>query len=162
MPIYIGSNEITEIKIGSSEINEVWVGGNKVWDRVLETQTVTVGTQTYSQTTHYGYNAASFGSISDGTFDLATGSFNTIERILWGSGSTPALVFSLYQTHGNGGWTTMRVGGQSFLRTDATHVNTYPNPLNGSGSYRTFWQWNNVTTNPFGTTTGVTKAVEFL
>lgn len=161
MPIYIGSNEITEITIGSSEINEVWVGGNKVWDRVLETQTVTVGTAIYSSTTHYGYLAGGHGSISDGTFDLATGSgSNSVERALWSNANQ--LVFGLVMTHGNSGWTTMRVGGQSFLRTDASFVNTFPNPLTGSGSYRTFWQWNNVTTNPFGTTNGVAKAVEFI
>lgn len=160
MPIYIGSNEITEIKIGSSEINEVWVGGNKVWDRVLETQTVTVGIQTYSPAVHYGYKASLHGSISDGTFDLATGTFKVIERLLWSDSNQ--LVFGLSSTHANSGWTKMRIGGQDFLRTDAIFVNTFPNPLTGSGGYSTFWQWNNVTTNPFGTTSGVTKAADFL
>lgn len=160
MPIYIGSNEITEIKIGSSEINEVWVGGNKVWDRVLETQTVTVGSQTfYNNVTHYGYTSNSFGSISDGTFDLVS-SPNDILRILWSTANQ--LVFGLDYIQSNSGWTAMRVGGQSFLRTDATFVNVYPNFSTNTGSFRTFWQWNNVTTNPFGTTNGATKVVEFV
>ena len=161
MSIYIGSNEITDIKIGSNEINSVWVGGNKVWDRVLETQTVTVGSQTFSSNnvTRYGYVKNTIGSVSDGTFDLVS-SPNDILRIIWDTNN--GIAFGLDYLHTNSGWTAMRVGGQSFLRTDATFVQTFPNFTFNTGSFSTFWQWNNVTTNPFGTTNGATKVVEFV
>lgn len=34
MGIYIGGNEIDDIKIGSTDINEVYIGSNLVWQRL--------------------------------------------------------------------------------------------------------------------------------
>ena len=45
MTIFIGGNEINDIKIGSTAINEVWVGANKVWSRLAIVVTGT-GTDT--------------------------------------------------------------------------------------------------------------------
>lgn len=45
MTIFIGGNEINDIKIGSTAINEVWVGANKVWSRLA---IVVTGTGTAS------------------------------------------------------------------------------------------------------------------
>lgn len=37
MGIFIGGNEITDIKIGSTDINEVWIGATKIWERITWT-----------------------------------------------------------------------------------------------------------------------------
>ena len=41
MSIYVGGNQVTDIRIGSTEINSVWIGASKVWERA----TVTVSGQ---------------------------------------------------------------------------------------------------------------------
>lgn len=49
MTIFVGGNEINEIKIGSTTINEVWLGSNQVWSSVAIVVTGT-GTATSSST----------------------------------------------------------------------------------------------------------------
>lgn len=54
MTIFIGGNEINDIKIGSTAINEVWVGANKVWSRLAIVVTGT-GTGFSDGGTAYAY-----------------------------------------------------------------------------------------------------------
>lgn len=118
-----------------------------------EVQTVTVGTYVtsgYITVTQHGYGSTpgSYGSISDGTLGVVGN--KTIEIL---SGNNLAQVnLRVSGSASNSGWTTMNVAGTNFSRSSATYSN--------ASSYTT-WNWSGVTTNPFGTTVGATKAVTF-
>lgn len=149
MAIYIGGNEITDIKIGSNDINSVWVGGTKVWDRIIDTQTVTVGYYNDGYSQNYGYvgNGASVvkGSVSDGTCNFKSGA--AIRRIEYSTFSY--VMFELAGSHANSGFTEMNIAGTTYSRSTATY---------GNDGNNTYWTWNS-STNPFGTTNGATKTV---
>ena len=169
MSIHIGGTEIKDIKIGSTAINSVWIGSNKVWTRYLDEQTVTVGVATSAGMSftgsweyHFrGYSSSISGSsISDGTSNIYN---NDIEHLYYVDASgtsynTPyayeKVYFIVAGNHSNSGWTTMSVAGTDFARSAATHVYF-------SFSDTTEWAWD-VTSNPFGTTTGATKTVTWL
>lgn len=145
MGIFIGGTEIKDIKIGSTAINKVFIGANQVWSRYLDQQTVTVGHYISFGFDVYGYSS-SIGSISDGTCNFKNNA--SIRQLTYTSGS-PALYF-MVNGSGNSGFTTMTVDNTNFARTNASFTQ-YSNFV--------FWQWSNVSTNPFGTTVGATKTV---
>jgi hypothetical protein len=155
--IFIGSTEITDIQIGSTAINSVYVGANKVWDRALDTQTVTVGTNFTGPITWWGYSGGFFshGSVSDGTSNMYNGaaysaldSFTTSDTPNYGY--TTLLYVVGFQP--NSGWTTMTVDGVAFNRTDASYTQ----------DSTTSWSWTSATTtSPYGSTIGATKQVVF-
>jgi hypothetical protein len=163
MAIFVGGNEINDIKIGSTTINEVWVGANKVWDRILDEQTVTVGEYIQQSNPNIrGYGFGSFtqtgGSISDGTSNMFSNAsyvhIDTLADISNGQGWIVQL--GIDGTHPNSGWTTMTIGDVAFDRADISFH------LQNSGI--TQWTWADSPrpqTNPFGTTAGVTKQVVF-
>mgnify|MGYP003323733023 CR=1 FL=1 len=163
MSIFIGSTEITDIQIGSTAINSVYVGANKVWDRVvsLDTQTVTVGEYISGSDPNlrgYGFGPTPGGSISDGTSNMYSGAsyvqIDTLADISSGDGWIVQLAIN--GTHLNSGWTTMTISGVAFDRADISFYNVI------SGA--TYWVWADFPrpqTNPFGTTSGVTKQVVF-
>jgi hypothetical protein len=159
--IFIGGTEITDIQIGSTAINSVYVGANKVWDRSLDTQTVTVGeyiSGTNSNIRGYGFGFTTGGSISDGTSNMFSGAayvqIDTLADISNGQGWIVQL--GINGTHPNSGWTTMTIDGVAFNRADIS-FHSQPSGI-------TNWVWADAPrpqTNPFGTTAGVTKQVVF-
>ena len=126
MTIHVGGNQIADIKIGSQQINSVWVGGNKVWDRILDTQTVTVGSRyIYMFGTYLGYSSGggaswtgAFGSISDGTADWAGGALID-ELYIAPSGFAGGWVLTLRGTHPNSGFDTATIAGVEYSRSSA-------------------------------------------
>lgn len=67
--------------------------------------------------------------------------------------SSQTVVFIVNGYAPNAGWTTLTIDASSYSRSTATYGYT--------GSY-TAWSWNAASTgNPFGTTTGATKAVSW-
>ena len=137
----------------------------------LETQTVTVG---YSAGNDYvnafygtGYagiplfydDVRNVGSLSDGTLSIRSNKY--ILNLYW---RTNLQVVLQLQNDGstitNAGFTTMSVGGQSFSRSSATFSHSAVGGATGSNNF-TSWIWSSINTNPFGTTTGATKAVVF-
>ena len=153
MTIFIGSTEITDIQIGNTPINSVYVGANKVWDRSLDTQTVTVGIFDTGYLTFVGYSSTNFthGSISDGTSNMFSGaSYDAIDSFTSpGSGYGTFLYIVGYQP--NSGWTTMTIDGQAFNRTAAGYTQ----------DSTTSWYWASRPNSPFGSTVGATKQVVF-
>lgn len=145
MAIYIGGNEITDIKIGSNDINSVWVGGSQVWSRNLGTSVVTVGVYNDGYSTNIGYSniGTSIGSISGSTASFLSNA--SIEQILFSYGY---VFFTVSGTHSNSGWSYMDIDGTSYSRSSATY---------STSSGNTYWSW--VSNNPFGTTSGATKTV---
>ncbi len=74
MAIYVGGQEISDIRIGTTKINSVWVGGAKVWQRA----TVTVSGATITDANEF-YGLASVRFNSDGTVDEgAAGNYSQI------------------------------------------------------------------------------------
>lgn len=121
-----------------------------------ETQTVTVGyfndSGAYIPSETYGYqdNANAIGSISDGTFNAKSGAdinalaYNTLE----------VLRLDVDGNQTNADWAQFTLGGQTFTRASSNYAYN-------STSGLTTWSWTGVSTNPFGTTTNVTKAAVF-
>tara|TARA_B110000902_G_scaffold137554_1_gene159146 strand:- start:877 stop:1452 length:576 start_codon:yes stop_codon:yes gene_type:complete len=127
----------------------------------LDTQTVTVGYQAGSQYVgpSYGYTTISstnFGSCSDATSDLYSGA--AVQQLMYFllTSSYHAFVFVVAGNRANSGWTTLAVGGESYLRSAATY--SY-----NSNSNFSRWEWDDdgTGTNPMGTTAGATKEVVF-
>jgi hypothetical protein len=145
LAIYIGGNEITDIKIGSSDINSVWVGGTEVWSRNLGQSTVTVGRYNDGYVEYYGYSNldSTFGSISGSTASFLNNA--TIQEIAFSYGY---VTFVVSGTQNNSGWTNMDIAGTNFSRSSASYA---------TASGKTYWSW--IDNNPFGTTTGATKTV---
>lgn len=137
----------------------------------LETQTVTVG---YFAGNDYvnafygtGFNAIpifydvtrNVGSCSDGTLSVRSNKY--IINLHWRTNNT----FNLQIKNGgsaitNGGFTTLSVGNVILNRSNATFSHNAAGGSTGSSNF-TSWFWTGVNTNPFGTTTGVTKSVVF-
>ena len=115
----------------------------------VETQTVTVGSQTisgYLTITSYGYGSG-YGSISDGT--LGPVGNRTIEMLSWSTIQT--LQLRVAGMASNSGWSYMRINNTNFYRSSASFSN--------SGTTYTSWVWTTISTNPFGTSG--TKQVTF-
>ena len=127
----------------------------------LDTQTVTVGVNSltiYGNTYNsYGYPAGN-GSISDGTCNFKSGAsifqLNYFEVNGTYGTYNKQIYFALTGNHANSGFTTMSVAGTNYARTSATYSYS-------SGTSRSLWLWNAVSSNPFGTTVGATKTVVF-
>ena len=139
---------------------------------VLETQTVTVGY--FGGVSGYvsafygtGFNGIpifydstrTVGSCSDGTLNVRSNKY--ILNLHW---MTSGALYIQLQNGGstitNAGFTSVSVGGQTFSRSNATFQHNAAGGATGSNNF-TSWQWTGVTTNPFGTTIGATKAVVF-
>lgn len=117
-----------------------------------EVQTVTVGTYydgaAYVPFSVWGFqDSPSSGSITDGTLGVVSNA--AITQLLWNE--LGAVNLQLTGSHANSGWVDMVIGGTTFARSAATYTNSTTN---------TIWSWA-TTTNPFGTTVGVTKTVNF-
>ena len=181
MPIYIGSNEIKDIKIGNVEINEVYIGTNKVWERAT---TLVVTNDTYYEQMNfsygawhkYDYNGFASGTIyySNNQGDLADSSIspNTFTDSTH-SGGAPVVTalhhirfrtsnnvdqttikFTVDKPVTNDGWTTMTIGNTSYNRANATTFT--------SNSTHSTWQWVSSTNhNPFGATVSASVEVKF-
>ena len=107
---------------------------------ILDTQTVIIG-----QRNDYGYVSTGYkgtgvttGAITDGTSNVYSGA--AIDRIYHQS-TVNKLFFSLAGSRANSGWTTMKINGVSFARTSASYL---------ANSSATVWQWNSISSNPFG------------
>lgn len=122
--------------------------------KALDVQTVGVGVVfscgKYGCTNlGYGYLSGNAGTITDGTFNPAGGA--TITNLWWeNAGNINQLFFYLNTAVSNSGWTTMTINGNAFSRASASF---------SSGTGYSNWYWSNVTTNPFGTTSGNVQAV---
>ena len=155
MTIHVGGNQITDIKIGSQQINSVWVGGNKVWDRIVDTQTVTVGARyIYMFGTYAGYSSGggvswtgAFGSISDGTADWAGGAIiDDLYRSPFGG-----WLLTLRGAHPNSGFEKVTIQGVDYQRSSAT----YSQQIGSSGQIEgTYWSF------PTGTPFNVTGNID--
>jgi len=114
---------------------------------VTITQTVTVGSFSFKGYFANGFSStASFGSVSDGTFDFISSA--TIVGISWDNSNS--LVFAIDGTYSNSGWTKMTIDSVDYTRTSAS--------FNASGG-QTSWTWTAMST-PFGVD-GSTKSVVF-
>lgn len=112
--------------------------------------TMTVGSMSLYKSTFYGYQSAaySFGSLTDITVDNLGG---VIVSYLQYSGST--FTFGVKSgTQPNSGWTSIQIGSQTINRTSLNYINT--------NTYNNWVMWQGtVSTNPFGTTAGVTRSI---
>jgi hypothetical protein len=178
MPIFHGNTEITDIKHGNTEINSVWVGSNRVWTRGYEVTVDTATTSTQFDVLTYQYYAGFRDTHPTYTYPIE-GSISPTKEfklspLINSSDPTPEItylyhskfwsdangVYSHYmqlnvdQQVSNSGWTSMKVGNDTFNRTDAGYF---------SGYQYTFWMWTITTDtlNPFGTTDGATVQVSF-
>jgi len=178
MSIYVGSDEITEIKSGSATVDSVWVGPDRAW------------TSTFYKTITNDYdfqrtvipNAGNFDEIYAGwgilsqlnqssiapntRFDLNVDQFGNyftetltnlyvyLEYHSWDSSQDYSILsLSLDDTTSNSGWTSMTIGSDVYLRSAASYYNIF-------GS--TTWSWTSSTPyNPFGTTVGAEIKVVF-
>lgn len=135
----------------------------------LDTQTVVVGYSAPAQYVPGGYGVFEgglftntppkiAGSISDGTSNVKNGF--RITAIYWSgtaSQSTATLRFTILcgtSVVANNGFTTMTVNGNNFARSAATYTLMNTHATTGIAQ----WAWSNVS-NPFGTTTGVSRTV---
>ena len=110
------------------------------------TSTITIGTFTILKNTIYGYVQGVYGALSDTTIN--TYGNRTIFALTW-NGSQ--VMLQLVGNHANSGWTRIKIHNTNFFRTAATYsFSTYTN-----------YQWQSVTTNPFGATSG-TRTIEFV
>ena len=126
---------------------------------VLDTQTVTVGTQAGNQYVgpQWGFNSITgYGSTSDGSCNFYSGA--AYDRLYYFdlNASNGYFTFGVAGNRANSGWTTCTVNGTAYQRTAATY--TY-----NSSENSTYWQWNDggAGPNPMGTTVGATKTVVF-
>lgn len=114
-------------------------------DPVLDTETVTVGQLTSKFFTQYGFGTGIPGDgISNGLF--APKSNAAIQELYWVS--LGSLVFTIAGVQTNAGWSSMKVGSTTFLRSAATFSQTEDT---------TSWTWS-AGSNPFsgvGTNTTV-------
>jgi len=121
--------------------------GNSAPSTTLDSQTVTIGTESVMGYTSYGFRStgSNYGSIVDGTSNLYSGS--PIRKLYWQTG-TNRLYFGVGSAS-NSGWTTMTLNGVNYARTSATYSVT--------GNVST-WSWGSLSSNAFGATSG-TKVV---
>ncbi len=116
-----------------------WYGASANW-----TATVTIGILSAGKLNVYGYNAGTYGSISDTTIN----SFGnrTINSVFWNGSSAGVTIPGAP----NSGWTRFIIHSTSFYRTQATHFN----------SSTGMWLWS-TTTNPFAAISG-TRTVQMI
>lgn len=117
-----------------------------------DTQTITVGEYNLADYTWYG-NGSVYGSISDGTFDMAVGE-PSIGDFNWSNVSYNGFV-TFRVNKGNmskSDFTSVDIGGTTFDTVDSTFSTT---------SSQSSWLWKNVSTSPFGTTDGATVTASF-
>ena len=115
-----------------------WYGASNV----LWTPTMTSGIRTTKQAQFYGYGQSSYGSMTDYSVDFLSNS--TLSSLRWRSG-TGQILFSVYGSHSNSGWTSFTTSRTStvFNRSSANYVVT-------AQGQTTQWSWIS-SSNPFGT-----------
>lgn len=109
-------------------------------NKVIDTQTVTVGTVLSTGSGYYA--STSSGSISDGTSDAFNGDY--IEGIYWYSNSLYLVIDGL---HENAGWESIVINGLTFTRDGATYSQDGYEAYSHSDQI-TIWQMS-APTNPF-------------
>ena len=187
MSIFIGSNEINDIVIGSTPINSVWIGATQVWSRSKvifpndwyeHTQNLTYNS---SKVTKYaGFSSNHTSTDSSGSTVLGDSSIapnasferspqvagqvagTDIEDLFWykmvytetnsnlevtNVTTTQYVQLRLTKEAQNSGWTSMTIGSMTLNRSDADSFNGWE------------WSWD-VTSNPFGSDTGVNTTTE--
>jgi hypothetical protein len=117
--------------------------------KVIDTQTVTVGTFSFKGILNRGFTSILAGSISDGTFNPVSNA--TIQTLSW-SNVGNSIQFELAGVRANSGWTNMQLSGVDYARAAATF-----NDNGGSGP--TNWSW--PASDPFGAD-GTTSVAVFL
>ena len=132
-----------------------FMGSGSTTTPATDTQTVNVGV--YSNLSKYfseyvfGFSTnVSTGSISDGTFNLISNAPIT-ELNYHDFNGTLTIQFQITGIYPNSGWTTMDIGVTPYTRASASF---------SAGSGVTIWSWTTAT-NPFGSTAGVNKIVNF-
>jgi hypothetical protein len=108
------------------------------------TATVTIGAFTAGKISVFGYNAGTYGSISDTTIN--TFGNRTITAVFW-NGTSAGIVIPGAP---NSGWTRFIIHSTSFYRTQATNFNS------STGQF--LWT---TTTNPFAAISG-TRTVQMI
>lgn len=119
----------------------------------LGSATVTVGYLSITDAYFYGWLGPGFppSAISPSTWADSGLVIDDLDYRYIISTGVSRIVFIVTGYAPNAGWTTMDIAGTSYSRSAASYS------YNGS---TTSWSWDaSVTGNPFGTTTGATKAV---
>lgn len=123
----------------------------------LDTQTVTVGFQTFTiddrYSDQYGFALSAYGSISDGMINFLSGA--AVQNIAYingfdGTDFYSNVTFAVTGGFPNSGWSSMRINGTTFLRSAASY----------SSGAATTWLWSGAA-NPFPGI-GASTAVQFL
>lgn len=137
--------------VGESDVTGILcaLGGSAGSGAVLDTQTVTRGTQSVGTNPiqdYSGFASGSFGSISDGTSNIYSGAaILGLYFVQEGYTSPPVgftsrqLVLTIDGARANSGWTFMKVGDTMFNRVDAAYA----------ASTQTNWVWNIDIPNPY-------------
>jgi len=186
MSIFIGSNEINDIVIGSTPINSVWIGATQVWSRskviindwYQHTQNLSYDS---SKVTKYaGFSSDHTSTDDSGSTVLDDSSIapnasferspqvagqvagTDIEDLFWykmvytetnslrqitNVTITEHVKLRLTKEVTDTGWTSMTIGSMTLNRADADSFNGRE------------WSWD-VTSNPFGSDTGVNTITE--
>ena len=117
--------------------------GHSAPPSVLDTQTVTVGFQSFSngiiERTGYLSGYSAIGSVSDGTSNVYSGA--AVLELAHLSPPYRRVYFRLAGSRANSGWTTMKINGISLARTSASY---------SANSSRTTWIWASISSSPFG------------
>lgn len=124
MGIYIGGNEIDDIKIGSTDINEVYIGANLVWQRLNVTTNPASGTDfvfTFDNDGTAQVNLTANRSVS-WSFSLASGTSTGLSYGASSGTSTYVRMFRDWSSQGIGNSSaevnvTATVGGSSVTTT---------------------------------------------
>ena len=125
---------------------------------VLDTKWVDRGSYTAYGFTGSGYNAGSYGTISEtqnGSLNIdLDGLYSGADVIacLHSTVSGGLINFTITGNRANSGWDYMTIGSTSYYRADASH--SYDSNTN-----RTTWVWTNQGSTPFGSTDGTDKQV---
>jgi hypothetical protein len=141
------SQDFGNIKMWNGSTWQV-VGIRPYADVSEETQTVTVGSLLFKGIENYGFDSGSYGSISDGTFELISNA--TIISLVWSN--SYGLNFVLEGNRANSGWSTVTINGITFNRSAATY--SYDGDNNTTN-------WLMAGANPFGTTNGAVVPAVF-
>jgi len=167
MPIKIGSSNITDIKVGSTPVYRVDKGGVTVWNRGLDTQRVTIGSDTHvsvpppfnEQITVYytgfqkGELAIPNSACDDGTCNWAGGvDYDWIKYITSSQSTSGSVSFQVDGNQPNSGFTTMYINGVAFQKADVI----YRNYASAENYYVSTFSWS-VSSSPFGTAANGTK-----
>ena len=123
-----------------------------------------VGSWVFAKTTYYGFSANSLvsqtngGSMTDTTIDNFN-NYTFYEFYWWGANRVTFSVGTAGLS--NSGWTSITVK-SAFNVTIATFNRASASSFDNSSTLDTSWTFNNVTTNPFGSSAGGFRNIEFI